>query len=244
MAHFGAWWRRTTSTASNDMSQAPTPLRSLSPVHEADLPPVREGIDEAPWMYMLPEGGEQEAPWHLPDQDTEASQAPTRVPSAAGQGEQAAGHDEQAGIPEQLVMPKPKRPRPSIPPSAWTEPGPPPAYAQRPSTDRPQPKQASRLSSADYQAIDIHGFFGLVDCGDDGRGCRVLKAHLTRRAHLPTLEILAGQVIPVLSTRRKGVRASLRVQYVSRSQYYSPGAKVSTLNVGVSAQDWALLSTS
>lgn len=97
----------------------------------------------------------------------------------------------------------------------------------------------NRIGPANYSAMECHGFYGCIDCGSDiDQGCiRNLIIHTSKRmdtSHM--LSLSPGDTIHVvyIAPRTKGV---LRIRYVTRSKYFSPGSPITSVKVGVEGWD-------
>ena len=98
-------------------------------------------------------------------------------------------------------------------------------------------KNQTRLVASNYKAMEIHGFYGLIDDGSTGAG-RMLIVHIPRHIRGHTLDIKDGDVIhAVHCTGTAG--GKLRVLSTGRHRYFGPGNKVSTCTVCVPEEDWA-----
>jgi hypothetical protein len=93
----------------------------------------------------------------------------------------------------------------------------------------------SRIGPSNYSAIQIHGFFGCIDLGTDiDHGhIRNLIIHTSKRldtSHMLSLAIGDTIHIVYIASRTKGL---LKIRYVTRSKYFSPGSPVTSIKVGV-----------
>lgn len=177
----------------------------------------------------------QEAPWELPP----AQEPPPRAPAS----------------------PRPARKRKQREP---THPGPPreaqhapPRWEDRPDHRKTEPRakqeapptlgeglsSASRVCARNYAAVE-EGLerYGLIDMGTRSGG-RDLLVHVRKRCR-PPFQLL-NQLRPgaLLRARRLlgGKPGQLRVRYTTPARYYSPGALVTTLAIGVDEADWQSL---
>ena len=121
------------------------------------------------------------------------------------------------------------------------EPEAPPARKYRESAParRDSETPARRVGAGRYTAMEIHGFYGLIDDGSDGTG-RVLIAHVPRYVRGHHLDIRAGDSLPVVHVSGKA-GGNLTVLATGRHRYYSPGTKVSTCTVTVPEDEWEAL---
>jgi hypothetical protein len=94
---------------------------------------------------------------------------------------------------------------------------------------------SSRIGPANYSAMECHGFYGCIDCGTDiDHGhIRNIIIHTSKRmdtSHMLSLSV--GDTIHVvyIIPRTRGV---LRVRYITRSKYFSPGSPITSIKVGV-----------
>lgn len=96
-----------------------------------------------------------------------------------------------------------------------------------------------RITPSCYTAMEIHGFFGLVDDGLCGSG-RMLIVHQPSWVRGNFLDIKDGDDIHVwhVSGTSGGV---LRVLSTGRHRYYSPGQKVTTCTICVPEEQWESL---
>ncbi len=99
------------------------------------------------------------------------------------------------------------------------------------------PPTLNKMVAANYSAVEIHGFFGLIDDGSDGAG-RVLIVHIPRWVRGYFLDIKQGDDLHVYHAKGK-VGGVLRVLSTGRHKYYAPGRRVTTCTVIVSEEQWA-----
>ena len=106
------------------------------------------------------------------------------------------------------------------------------------------PSQDGRLVSLrNYAAVDTeNGRYGLIDRGVQETGIQTLVMHAPKRSDESREDALdcvrPGTVLRVSSTEKAGGRGALRVRFTTPAKYYSPGARVTTLCIGVDASDW------
>ena len=100
-------------------------------------------------------------------------------------------------------------------------------------------RRVRRITPSCYNAMEIHGFFGLVDDGLCGAG-RMLIVHQPGWVRGQFLDIKDGDDIHAwhVSGRAGGV---LRVLSTGRHRYYSPGQRVTTCTVCVPEEQWERL---
>ena len=169
-------------------------------------------------------------------------------------------------IPEQLTIPAPLPEQPQIARSGWEEeqarkrrgssrlfPRATPQAVVESTGERrerrlaskpvarswPDPPHANerRVCAANYSAVEIHGFFGLIDDGSDAAG-RMLIVHVPKWVRGYFLDMRQGDTLHVYSADgRTGGR--LTVLATGRHRYYKPGSKVSTCTVCVPEDQWA-----
>lgn len=124
------------------------------------------------------------------------------------------------------------------------EPGeePAPSVKKRPS---PKPLPSTRLVCAQrYAAVEAaSGAFGLIDNGPEMGGVKPLLMHVPRREPSPWRVLNAIRPGSYLQVRAGsgGEPSRLRVRFTTPARYYPPGARVSTLAMGVDAADWRCL---
>jgi hypothetical protein len=110
-------------------------------------------------------------------------------------------------------------------------------------------KSARLVCAKNYAAVEAsHSWFGMIDTGFVRGGVRGVIVHVPKRHKAWTgvlNEIRQGVVLKVRPTLGKSGHQThaLRVQYTTPSRYYSPGAKISTLEVGVPEADWQGMTT-
>jgi hypothetical protein len=100
-----------------------------------------------------------------------------------------------------------------------------------------EPKQ-HLIRSGNYTSVEIHGMYGLIDQDPpsiDKGGDRDVIAHMPRWVKGHSLDIRPGDIISVvgLDQDNKKQRRVLMVTYTTPDKYYAPGARVSTLRLGV-----------
>ena len=100
-------------------------------------------------------------------------------------------------------------------------------------------QRVRRITPSCYNAMEIHGFFGLVDDGSCGAG-RMLILHQPSWVRGQCLDIRDGDDIHVwhVAGTAGGV---LRVLSTGRHRYYSPGQRVTTCTVCVPEEQWERL---
>ena len=104
----------------------------------------------------------------------------------------------------------------------------------------PEPRQKNerRMTAANYSAVEIHGFFGLIDDGSDGAG-RMLVVHVPKWVKGFFMDIKQGDTIHVYHARGKKVGAALTVLATGRHKYYGSGRRVTTCTICVPEDQWA-----
>jgi hypothetical protein len=107
----------------------------------------------------------------------------------------------------------------------------------RRSWPEPREKNERRIISANYSAVEIHGFFGLIDDGSVGEG-RMLIVHVPKWIRGYFLDIKQGDDLHVYHPKGK-VKGTLSVLATGRHKYYAPGRRVMTCTVCVSEEQWA-----
>lgn len=107
----------------------------------------------------------------------------------------------------------------------------------RRSWPEPREKNERRIVSANYSAVEIHGFFGLIDDGSVGEG-RMLIVHVPKWIRGYFLDIKQGDDLHVYHPKGK-VKGVLSVLSTGRHKYYAPGRRVMTCTVCVSEEQWA-----
>ena len=100
-------------------------------------------------------------------------------------------------------------------------------------------RRVRRITPSCYNAMEIHGFYGLVDDGPCSSG-RMLIVHQPSWVRGQFLDIRDGDDIHVwhVAGRAGGV---LRVLSTGRHRYYSPGQRVTTCTVCVPEEQWERL---
>jgi hypothetical protein len=102
----------------------------------------------------------------------------------------------------------------------------------------PRQKHERRMTAANYAAVEIHGFFGLIDDGSDGAG-RMLVVHVPRWVKGFFMDIKQGDTIHVYHARGLKIGGTLTVLSTGRHQYYQPGRRVTTCTICVPEDEWA-----
>ena len=102
----------------------------------------------------------------------------------------------------------------------------------------PREKGERRMTSANYSAVEIHGFFGLIDDGSDGSG-RMLVVHVPRWVKGYFMDIKQGDVIHVYHAKGLKIGAALTVLATGRHKYYGSGRRVTTCTICVPEEQWA-----
>lgn len=99
-------------------------------------------------------------------------------------------------------------------------------------------KNERRTTAANYSAVEIHGFFGLIDDGSDGAG-RMLIVHVPKWVKGFFMDIKQGDTIHVYHAKGKKVGAALTVLATGRHKYYGSGRRVTTCTICVPEDQWA-----
>jgi len=103
----------------------------------------------------------------------------------------------------------------------------------------PQPlEHIPKCAPSNYSAMEIHGFYGLIDDGSDAYG-RVLIVHVPKWVRGYVIDIRQGDRLPVNRVDGNG-GGTLTVLSTGRHKYYSPGKRVTTCTVCVPEEQWAL----
>jgi len=93
------------------------------------------------------------------------------------------------------------------------------------------------IRASSYSAVEIHGFFGLIDDGPAAAG-RMLIVHVPKYVRGYFLDIKDGDDIHVCHVNGKLGRR-LRVLATGRHKYYPPGRRVTTCTICVPEEQWA-----
>jgi hypothetical protein len=102
----------------------------------------------------------------------------------------------------------------------------------------PREKGERRMIAANYAAVEIHGFFGLIDDGSVGEG-RMLIVHVPKWIRGYFLDIRQGDTLHVYHANGGKIGGTLTVLSTGRHQYYAPGRRVTTCTVCVPEEQWA-----
>jgi hypothetical protein len=102
----------------------------------------------------------------------------------------------------------------------------------------PRAKGERRMTAANYAAVEIHGFFGLIDDGSDGAG-RMLIVHVPRWVKGFFMDIKQGDTIHVYHAKGLKIGGVLTVLSTGRHDYYRPGRRVTTCTICVPEEQWA-----
>ena len=141
-------------------------------------------------------------------------------------------------------------PSPLHGPPAWTEEEPEeqplPEKKKEPKRKRVEGEGKHLISAQNYAAIEAGAErYGLIDMGPiDAGSRRLLTVHARKNNKAPHSilnTIRPGSVLFVKRGRRVGRTMQLHVRFTTPAKYYSPGAKMSTLSVGVDEVDWQSL---
>ena len=141
------------------------------------------------------------------------------------------------------MHPLPPRPQQHGPPE-WLEPGP-AEPAKGPASEgrrKAAPGADRRVCARNYAAIEHDAErYGLIDMGaqPSGRSLLVHARKKCRPAHSLLNAIRPGVLL--LASRPGGQPQRLRVRFTTPARYYSPGALVTTLAIGVDEADWQSL---
>lgn len=108
----------------------------------------------------------------------------------------------------------------------------------RRSWPEPREKGERRIIAANYSAVEIHGFFGLIDDGSVGEG-RMLIVHVPKWIRGYFLDIKQGDTLHVYHANGGKIGGALTVLSTGRHKYYAPGRRVMTCTVCVPEEQWA-----
>jgi hypothetical protein len=108
----------------------------------------------------------------------------------------------------------------------------------RRSWPEPREKGERRIVAANYSAVEIHGFFGLIDDGSVGEG-RMLIVHVPKWIRGYFLDIKQGDTLHVYQANGGKFGGALTVLSTGRHKYYAPGRRVMTCTVCVPEEQWA-----
>ena len=103
------------------------------------------------------------------------------------------------------------------------------------SDDETKPRK--KITPSNYSAMEIHGFFGLVDDGPCGQG-RMLICHVPSWVRGQAMDVKDGDRVHVWNVNGRG-GGVLDVVFTGRHRYYSPGAKITTCTICVPEEQWA-----
>lgn len=106
----------------------------------------------------------------------------------------------------------------------------------------PSEKGERRIIAANYSAVEIHGFFGLIDDGSAGEG-RMLIVHVPKWIRGYFLDIKQGDTINVYHANGGKIGGKLTVLSTGRHRYYAPGRRVTTCTICVPEEQWAPFSS-
>jgi len=182
----------------------------------------------------------REFPWEAQRPASSSQQAEPR-PSSSQQAEPRPSSSQQAE--PRPVHPPPPRPQQHGPPE-WLEPGP-AEPAEGPASEgrrKATPGTDRRVCARNYAAIEHDAErYGLIDMGaqPSGRSLLVHARKKCRPAHSLLNAIRPGVLL--LASRPGGQPQRLRVRFTTPARYYSPGALVTTLAIGVDEADWQSL---
>ena len=97
-------------------------------------------------------------------------------------------------------------------------------------------KRRKRITPSNYSAMEIHGYFGLIDDGSCSQG-RMLICHVPSWVRGQFLDVKGGDEVHAwhVSGKTGGV---LTVLDSGRHRYYSPGARVTTCTICVPEEQW------
>ena len=97
-------------------------------------------------------------------------------------------------------------------------------------------KRRKRITPSNYTAMEIHGFFGLIDDGSCSQG-RMLICHVPSWVRGQFMDVKDGDKVHVWNVNGKG-KGVLNVLFTGRHRYYSPGSRVTTCTICVPEVQW------
>ena len=98
-------------------------------------------------------------------------------------------------------------------------------------------RRRKRITPSNYTAMEIHGFFGLVEDGRCGQG-QMLICHVPSWVKGQFMDLRDGDQVHVWNVNGRG-KGVLNVLSTGRHRYYSPGSKVTTCTICVPEEQWA-----
>jgi hypothetical protein len=107
----------------------------------------------------------------------------------------------------------------------------------RRSWPEPREKGVRKIISANYAAVEIHGFFGLIDDGSVGEG-RMLIVHVPKWIRGYFLDIKQGDTLHVYHAKGRKIGGALTVLSTGRHKYYAPGRRVTTCTICIPEEQW------
>lgn len=97
-------------------------------------------------------------------------------------------------------------------------------------------KRRKKVTASNYTAMEIHGFFGLIDDGSCSQG-RMLICHIPQWVRGRIVDVRDGDQVRVWHVSGK-MGGPLTVLSTGRHRYYSPGQKVTTWTICVPEEQW------
>ncbi len=195
---------------------------------------MEKKIETKPWTIIVARPDKQKrrrvrfkldpktAPWRQEDEEPVAKAKPTPVPRNEAQFYQT-----------------------SIVPLMQEEEEEPPAPEAKQREKKREAPPTRLVCSQNYEAVEaLRGDYGLIDNGPESGGTKPLLVHVPRRERTPWRVLNAirpGASLQLRPHAGKGQPKSVRVRYTTPARYYPPGARVSTLAIGVDSTDWRSL---
>lgn len=98
-----------------------------------------------------------------------------------------------------------------------------------------------RKSRSQYDAMETHGSFGLIDTHQSTGGYRALVAHIPKSSRAYSFDMRVGDTIHCNAVvQGAAVGGRLTVGFVTPHKYYRPGARVTECLVGVPEDEWSV----
>lgn len=119
------------------------------------------------------------------------------------------------------------------------------AFESPASEEEAEESRPRRRSRSQYDAMETHGSYGLIDTHQTTGGYRGLVAHIPRSSRAYTFDMRVGDTIHCNSVVQGiAVGGRLTVGFVTPRKYYRPGARVTECVIGVPEHEWAIFERS
>lgn len=101
-------------------------------------------------------------------------------------------------------------------------------------------KIPTRIGKAMYIATANNGQYGIIDKVEESEGCSILLVHVPKKHQHTELDLHPGDVLTLKGKIRTVQETRVQIQFVGRSQYFSPSRSITSCTIGVASTEWKM----